>query len=229
MTMLGLISVTLCLALYFPVTQATAWDSGDGSIYKLNVVQDVTLENPNGNMNYLQYLLLGLHPQYAKKRSLIQFEDLPATQCPVSKIRWAKMYIYFQYAHKASGNTVTQTPYISRPIQVHMVKKRWLESQATSGIRLSGVNWSQHYLDLNDNDAEAAPQDGATTIYTMHPRGFVEFDVTRAVRSWARGNPNYGLLLWATDENLGGRDLRFASNADRDTKKHAFVNVMCDY
>ncbi|XP_031563441.1 uncharacterized protein LOC116298980 [Actinia tenebrosa] len=227
--MLTLIPVTiLVVVLPFSVTQASTHNGGDGITYRLNVVQDVCLERGSTNFNYLQYLLVGRHPQYPKKRSLVQFENLPL-ECPVHKIRWAKMYLYFAYSHKASGHTVIQTPYISRPIQVHLVKKAWAESQATSVRRLNGINWSQPYLDLNNNDAEATPQDCATTIYSFRPSGFVEFDVTRAVRSWRKGTPNHGMLLWATDENLAGRDLRFASNAHPDSKKHAFINVMCEY
>ncbi|KAK3748792.1 hypothetical protein QZH41_004948 [Actinostola sp. cb2023] len=228
--MLGLICVTIVMALCNDVTQAaTMYNGGDGNVHKLSVVQDVTLESPNSNYNWLQYLIVGKHPQFPKKRSLIQFESITSNQCPLHKVRWAKMYIYFQYAHKASWHSVSQTPYISRPIQVHRVKKSWKESEATSSRRMNGQNWTQAYLDLNNNDAEATPQAFQTTIYTIRPKGFVEFDVTRAVKSWVSGQPNHGLLFWATDENVEGRDVRFASNAEQDLAKRPFLHVMCDY
>ena len=59
------------------------------------------------------------------------------------------------------------------------------------------------------------------------PSGFVEIDITRAMRNWQRGDPNYGVVLLATNERDAGRDIRFYSNASGDSKKHAFVNVLC--
>ena len=58
----------------------------------------------------------------------------------------------------------------------------------------------------------------------------MEFDVTRAVLNWRSENPdpNYGLLLLATNENELGRDTRFYSNAESDTSRHAYINVLCD-
>ncbi|XP_031558872.1 uncharacterized protein LOC116295241 [Actinia tenebrosa] len=225
------LSVTLLVALCSSVTQGVSIsNSGDGNVVRLNVVQDVTLERPGTNFNFLKYLLVGRHPQFPLKRSLIQFENFSYGNCPANKIRWAKMYVYFVYAHKASWHSVTQTPYLSHKIQVHTVKRRWAESQATSSRPLIGQSWSQTYLGLNNQDAESRPQYCSTFIYAYRPRGFVEFDVTRAVRDWRSGRKsNYGLLLKVKDEKRNGRDLRFASNADADPKKHAFINVMCNY
>ena len=56
----------------------------------------------------------------------------------------------------------------------------------------------------------------------------MEFDITEAMRNWQNGEPNYGVLLLATNENALGRDIRFASNADSDHSHHAYVNVLCD-
>ena len=60
------------------------------------------------------------------------------------------------------------------------------------------------------------------------PSGFMEFDITEAMRNWQNGDPNYGVLLMATNESDLGRDIRFYSNAEADTTRHAFVNVLCD-
>jgi len=205
-------------------------DLGDGNVFKLKVTQDVWLENAS-NKNNQEFLIVGKHRYWNKKRSLIQFQPIYSSNCPVSKVRWAKMYVYFEYAHKWSTQTVHDAPYTSRPVQVHMVKKKWKEAEATSYQRLNGVNWGSQWLNYNNVDAEAIPQDTATTIYTRRPKGFVEFDITRAVKKWIQhGNSNnHGLLIRATDENEDGRDLRFFSNYANDANKHAFVNVMCDY
>ena len=77
----------------------------------------MTLERTT-NQNSLEFLIVGQHVGFPKKRSLLQFEDLPST---CTHINWAKMYVYFSYSHKASFNTVDEAPYISRPLEVHQV------------------------------------------------------------------------------------------------------------
>ena len=82
-------------------------------------------------------------------------------------------------------------------------------------------------MDLTGNDA-GPKVIGTTTIYTNWPSGFVEFDVTDAVKNWRNGNPNYGVLLRATTEYTEGRGIRFYSKSHSDSSKHAFVNVLCE-
>ena len=87
--------------------------------------------------------------------------------------------------------------------------------------------WSSPWLSLDGTDADAAPQCGTVVIFPVRPGSFVEFDVTNAVKSWAAGVPNHGLLIRATNELERGRDIRFASNAMRDRSQHAFILVRC--
>ena len=87
--------------------------------------------------------------------------------------------------------------------------------------------WSKPYLDLNDSDAKKEVLD-SVTIYTNRPPGFVEFDITEAIRHWKGSDPNYGVVIRASNEDTPGRDVRFASNANSDSTTHAYVNVLCD-
>lgn len=207
----------------------TTHNTGRGTVYRLKVTEDVTLEDGSSNSNNLQYLLVAYHPQFPKKRFLVKFEDLPKS-CSRDSIKWAKMYLYFVYAHKASSHTPQLTPDIDRPLTVHMVKKDWTESQATTTYRLDygwhRFTWGTPYLGLDDVDAQSQYQD-RVTMYAQRPRGFKEFDVTTAVKQWREGTSNYGLLVRATNEATPGRDLRFYSNAYSDATKHAYVNVLC--
>ena len=100
----------------------SGWDSGEGIIYWLGVVQDVFLEGSR-NYNNLEHLIVSKLPDYPNKRSLVQFEDLPR-QCSASQIQSAKMFLYYAYAHKASWHSITYTPFIPRHLEVHLVKKR---------------------------------------------------------------------------------------------------------
>lgn len=220
--------VTMMLvALLAPVANGVeTYDTGKGAVYRLDVTQDVTLETGSRNFNYLPYLIVSKHPGFPNKRSLVQFEDLPKS-CPTPLISAAKMYLYYEYAHKASRSTIEEVPFIPRFLEVHLVKKTWDEALTTSIKRLGGTSWSSPYLALDGTDAAATPQPGKVTIFPIRPKGFVEFDVTDAVKSWRNGVSNNGLLIRATNELDDGRDIRFVSNASPDSSKHAFILVRC--
>ena len=63
-------------------------------------------------------------------------------------------------------------------------------------------------------------------FFCFRPSGYIEFDITEAMRNWQDGQPNYGVLLLATNEAALGRDTRFYSNAYSSTSRHAYVNVL---
>ena len=217
-------SLTLLILLSLGVTFGQT-DLGPGiAVYKLKVVEDVTLESASTNYNYLQYLITSYHPGYPKKRSLLRFENIPSG---CKSVNHAMMYIYYVYSHKASFYTVDQAPFVTRTIQAHRVLKSWKETQATSTRRDSSYNWHTQYLGLNNIDATSYPT-GQTTIYAGQPNGFVEIEVTSAVNAWKSGSPNYGVVIWAINENTAGRDTRFASNADSDSSRHAYIILNCN-
>jgi len=222
MQILAIISTT---ALLFAISEAcTTTDSGAGTVYTLPVTQDVRLEG-NSNKNDDEFISVGTRPGTPRQRSLLQFDSLPAG---CTRIHWAKMYVYFLYAHKPSSQSVQSVPYISRTIRVYQVKQPWNEAQATSVNRLSNTPWEGEYLALDGSDAGPHTM-GSETIFTNRPEeDFVEFDITEAMQNWQQGDSNYGVLLRASNEEEEGRDLRFASNANSDTTRHAFVNVLCD-
>ena len=196
-------------------------------LYTLKVEENVWLELPSVNHNHYQFIIVSRVPQFPNKRSLVKFENLPSA-CLSSKIKSAKMYLYFWYANKASWHTITFTPLIPRYIQVHLVKKSWSETQATSSRRYYGANWSSPWLGLDGTDAEAVPQEyNPVTIFPLRPQGFVEFDITSAVRSWRSGVPNYGVVIRAVNELEAGRSIRFASKEHKDSSKHPFARVLC--
>ena len=107
-----------------PVRGVMTFDTGAGKVHKLSVTQDVTLERGSQNFNSLEYLIVSKHPEYPNKRSLVQFEDLPSS-CPSSHVISAKMYLYFQYSHKASFMSIKSVPLFSRYLRVYLVKKPW--------------------------------------------------------------------------------------------------------
>ena len=203
------------------------YDYGDGIIHKLNIVQDVTVVS-NSNYDYLEYLLVARHTSYPLKRSLVQFENLRSS-CPANRIQYAKMYLYFAYAHKASFMSAKLVPYLGHTFRVYRVLKPWKEQEATSEYRQSGLKWGSTLLNIG-NDAESEPQCeyqcSPTTLYPPRPSGFMEFDVTKAMHSWSKGSPNYGLLV--VNEAANGRDIRFYSKSHSNSREHPFIFVKCN-
>ena len=199
-------------------------DYGNGRLYKRYAIADTFLERQGTNFNFYDFLIVSKLTDYPKKRSLLKFSisDIPST-CNVT---FAKMYLKFWYAHKASFHTVQKSPYLSRQLQVHQIKKEWSETQATQENRLSGTPWSAPYLAVDGTDASSYVLD-CVIMYTGRPADYVEFDVTVAVKNWLAGEPNYGLLVWDVMENFDGRGLRFYSREQSDTSKRPFLNVLC--
>lgn len=169
---------------------------------------------------YHEHLIVGNIRFYLKKRSLLKFKD-PPSSC--KHIVWAKMYIYFVTPHCPSW---IQCPYFARTLQVHQVLKSWKEAEATTTKRLNNAYWKKPWLALDDSDAYSHPAGPSVTMYPNRPASFIEFDVTDAVQNWNSGQANHGLIVWATNENIKGRSLRFASNANK-KYGHAFINVHC--
>ena len=121
---------------------------------------------------------------------------------------------------------------IARPLAVHQVNAQWLENVATSVKRLALDNWFLPYLALNGVDAASIAQD-TVTWFPGQPSGYMEFDIIGAATNWKQGTAtNYGLLVWATNESVDGRDLRFYSRRHIENSCPAttpFMTVLCPY
>ncbi len=119
-----------------------------------------------------------------------------------------------------------QAIYTRVNISLLQINQEWDEMDATSMNRLSGVPWSQEYMD--ESGPDAGPQ--LLTVEPYHPKrpqGYMAFNVKKAVKNWQNGSPNYGLLVIAEKENNPGLALRFRS------REHAepmgpFLDVLCD-
>ena len=199
-------------------------DLGSGTYYRLKVVEDVWLERPTTNYNNREWLIVGKTPGWPKKRSLLRFESVPSACNHVNR---ATMYLYYAYSSKPTWMPVTEAPFISRTIQAHRVLKYWKETEATTTQRYPGFSWYRTYLGLDDTDVNDNPT-GEITIYLGRPKGFVGIEVTSAVKDWKSGKPNYGLLIWATNEDQNGRDTRFFSKSHSDSSEHPYIVLDCD-
>ena len=191
----------------------------------MNATDDVFVYNGH-NQNFYDFLIVGNHPGYSLKHSLVKFKDIP-NAC--KSIQWAKMYLYFWYSHKASFVSDEDVPYIPRPLQVNQIIKYWNENTATRDNSQPGVNWNTSYLGLDGSDAIASALD-VVTVYTGRPAGHMEFDITQAAKNWLSGQPNYGVVISATNEQIQGREARFYSHErGNDWRVHPIMSVLCHY
>ena len=193
-----------------------------GSILRaLNATGDVFLED-SFNKNYHNFLIVGLHPGYNLKRSLLRFEDIPPS-CQF--IASARMHVHYWYAHKASFMTEEQVPWIPRPIQARQVLRSWIENQATRDSRYIGAPWNEQYLDLNNIDANACVDD-TQTISRSTSSGYIVWDITTTAQNWLAGQPNHGILLMASNEDENGREIRFHSR-ESSPDQAPYLEVTC--
>ena len=168
------------------------FDTGAGKVYKLRVTQDVWLESGNVNYNSYEYLIVSRHPGYPNKRSLVQFEDLPSS-CFSSNVISAKMYLYYEYSHKPSFDSIKSVPFIPRHLQVHLVEKPWDESQTTSTMRLRGVPWSSRWLALDAPTLRQLPSRELSLSFPTDPK--VLWSLTSQMR-WRPGVVENLITAW---------------------------------
>ena len=181
--------------------------SGSNTVCRLEAIEDVFLED-SGNKNYHTILIVGYHPGYPIKRSLLTFEEIPSAQC--AEVQRAEMYVYYWYGHKASFQTEQEAPYIPRPLEVRQVLKNWSETEATRFNRLRNIPWSTPYLGLDGTDASSNAEDVQIVNSTISS-GYIVWEITNIARNWLRGEANNGVILSASNENEDGRDIRFYS------------------
>ena len=133
------------------------------------------------------------------------------------------------YSHKASFRSDKDVPYIPRPLKVNQIRKYWRENTATRDNSQSNIEWSVPYLGLDGSDAVASVLD-VVTVYTGRPAGYMEFDITQAAKNWLLGQPNYGVVISATNEQIHGREARFYSREHGNNwRLHPIMSVLCHY
>ena len=183
------------------------------TICRLEAVADTWLEgtSPKGTSNIL---VVGKHSGYDRKRTIIKFEDIP--QC--GQVVRANMYV--NYLITSGG-----VPFISRPIEVRRLLKRWEETVATSVKRTTTEDWGVVYVGFDGIDATLQANSVETVHNGREVGGYLEWDVTLAATNWAHGNDNHGVILSASNDLDDGNDLRFRSRENGQLRP--YMTVVC--
>ena len=98
-------------------------------------------------VNYIIMCFIGLHPDYLKKQSLVQFQDFPPSYQTVSH---TMMYLYCDYSHKVSWQTVNKVPFIIVSYK-HTECSR--NGRKLKLLELPTSSWNTPYFGLDDIDA----------------------------------------------------------------------------
>jgi cell division septation protein DedD len=98
---------------------------------------------------------------------------------------------------------------------VAAVMMPWNEGQVTTTIAETGAPWPVNASNPDFLHNPAVVQQSTETVHTVcegdRPH-WSSWDVTVMAREWAAGSlGNNGVILWATNEAVNGRDLRFAA------------------
>ena len=94
--------------------------------------------------------------------------------------------------------------------------------EATSINRCNGIKWNEPYVALDNKDANATKLDSVYFSTSTPWSSYKEFDITKAAKNWKTGQPNYGVLIWATNEDT---DIRFFSQ--KHSTSTPYVHLRC--
>ena len=211
---------TKCYVDKFTCTVPCQAEPPTGNTLNLSITADTWVEGAASHGSH-EYLIVGKHAGYAKKRSLLRADvDQLAPGTPISK---ATLWIYFNYAHASSA---MPEACIDRVMAVHEVLIPWAEDWATKIKATGSKNWTEPLCGVNDADAASVATTSDYWVCT-EIQTWKSFDITPLVQQWI-DNPdsNNGVLLWAENEDDPGRDFRMYSRNASDASLHPYVEVV---
>ena len=114
---------------------------------------------------------------------------------------------------------------------VHRVKRNWDERSVTPNVRCRSCSgnkaWYKTSLELG-RDAVSTPECDPTLMRARSPgNSFYSFDFTGAIRSWAEGNPNYGVLIKLENDAINSVGWRFWDRHVTNKSLRPFAMVQC--
>ena len=170
------------------------------------------------NKNYKKFLDVGIADNLPKRRSLIKF-DLNAAGVPSNATVVNSLLKLKFYSTSGSGTIIDRT------VNAHQVLKNWREAQATRDIRLNNsgtdVPWGTQYGQIGGTNADINGTAESATIFTIAEQQNIgstgplskSWSLTDLTQAWVDGSENNnGVLLWATNEDIAGKYLRFHSS-----------------
>ena len=151
-------------------------------------------------------------------------------RCPLHKIKWARIYLNFARRHRPSFWPKNTSPWLDMHFHVHRIKRSWDERYTTANVRCrscSSRNWYKPRLELG-RDAVSQPECDATLMRSGSPtNSYYPFDFTGAVRAWAEGAPNYGVMIKLARDDIISVGWRFWDRHNKNPRLRPFAMVQC--
>lgn len=183
-----------------------------------NIAEDTWLEF-NSVKGDEEFLIVGKSGVTPKKRSLLKFDlsGLP-TQAHIDS---AEVQVYYGKKHRPSGSSET---FINRVVQAHAVYTAWDEATADYDYP-----WNVDYGDFGSGQVSGTDYEedffGVDT-FTSIIDVWKTFDMTTATRNWHNNLwPNNGVVLWATNEDTVGYDVRMVSSEYDSSAYHPNLDI----
>jgi RHS repeat-associated protein len=189
--------------------------------------EDVRLYD-TGNYGNDTKLAIGKFPSGGtlKARTLIKF-DLSGIPANATLLRATMNLRYYDKVNFGSGT------WVDRWIQAHQMLVSWNEAQATKDNRLTGTAWNATYGKIG---GAVPPPDDANGQYesrmwfiasdTLSLPMWKQWDLSALTQKWVNGAANYGVMLWATNEDVAGYTFRFYSSEATNPSDRPYLEVV---
>jgi hypothetical protein len=189
----------------------------------IDYASDTRLQNAT-NFGGDGTLMVGKKSDSVKKRTIIKFDFQYSGIPGNATILNSELQLYYYDAQRAGGDA-----WQDRWVQAHQVLNNWDELQADSLKRLTGVNWlaPRGKIGPGSNPAseDANGQFESTMLFQTGQTGtWKVWNLTALTQKWINGTvANYGVILWATNEDVNAYDLRFYSRENATNKPKPVV------
>ncbi|MCI0619171.1 DNRLRE domain-containing protein, partial [bacterium] len=172
--------------------------------------EDVRLYDDNNYGNDTR-LAIGKFPNANnyKTRTLIKF-DLSGISSGATVLRATMNLKYFEAVNYGGGT------WVDRWVQAHeLLQLNFDEQWASRENRTIDIPWYTPYAAINDFDAKATME--STVLFWQSELSALpkwkSWDLTALTQKWLNTpSSNYGVILWATNEDSAGYTMRFHSS-----------------
>jgi len=165
-------------------------------------IMDTGYYGPGGSLS------IAKNTSVSKSRSLVSFNV--STIPPSATVLNSQMKLYY---YSAVGST-----WGDRWVQAHQVYASWSESQANRDNRRTSVAWKVQYgkigggTDSTTTDANGT-MESTMLFQTGQTNTWKTWDLSALTQKWVSNTvPNFGVMLWATNEDTDYNTLWFRSS-----------------
>jgi RHS repeat-associated protein len=158
-----------------------------------------------------------------KTRTLLKF-DLSGISSGATVLRATMNLKYFEAVNYGGGT------WVDRWVQAHeLLQLNFDEQYASRENRTIDIPWYTPYAAINDFDAKATME--STVLFWQSELSelpkWKSWDLTALTQKWLNTPAsNYGVILWATNEDVAGYTMRFHSSEATNSSDRPYLEVV---